>query len=69
MSKHLTAEELVRDGVVTPKEAAALLSCSLATVYEMMSKSELPFTRVRADRRIPRRAIALYLARRLTSGR
>ncbi len=66
----LTAEELVAEGAVPPKEAARLLGVGLTTVYEMMATGELPYCRVRGSfRRIPRLAITRLLAAVLVSGR
>jgi excisionase family DNA binding protein len=64
-----TAEELVAEGVVSPKEAARLLGVGITTIYAMMADGTLPYCRVRADRRIPRIAITRYLAGALASGR
>ena len=66
----LTAEELVAEGAVTPKEAARLLGVGLTTLYTMMADGTLPYCRVRGSfRRIPRLAITRYLAGTLVSGR
>ena len=66
----LTAEELVAEGAVTPKQAAKLLGVGLTTLYEMMNDGTLPYCRLRGSfRRIPRVAITRYLAVTLVLGR
>lgn len=43
---------------VTPKEAAASLGVSIATVYRLMGSLALPWTKIGGGRRIPRAALA-----------
>jgi hypothetical protein len=43
----LSAEELVAEGAVTPKEAARLMGVGLKTLYEMMANGEMPYCRAR----------------------
>lgn len=53
-------KELVESDVRTVKECAQELRLSLATVYEMLAKGELPHMRLRRSIRIPAVAVRTY---------
>lgn len=49
--------DLLSDGLVTVREAAAFLNLSRSTLYALMEQGRLPYTRIGRARRIPRRAL------------
>jgi len=58
--------ELLEGGFVSVAEAATFLRVSRPLVYKLMDAGELPFVLVTPTlRRIPKRAVADFLARRL----
>jgi len=59
------AHRIVEDGLVTVKEAAAFLKISVAGIYALMSRGELPFCKIGRSRRIPRRALVELAARNI----
>jgi excisionase family DNA binding protein len=61
--------ELVSDGLVTVPEAAAFLSLSRSTLYALMERGDLPYVRIGAARRIPRKALIALASSNLTSVR
>src|SRR5437588_4430407 len=50
-------EQLVQDGLMTIREAAAFLRLGRSTIYGLMERGELPYARIGARRLIPRRAL------------
>jgi len=50
-------EALVKGGLVTIGQAEDLTGLSKSKLYGLMSGGELPFTKIGASRRIPRRAL------------
>jgi excisionase family DNA binding protein len=59
------AEELVSDGVVTVKEAAAFLGLAVSTIYKLMDQGDLEYAKIGRSRRIPRRALSELVTRNL----
>jgi excisionase family DNA binding protein len=59
------AHALVADGLDTIKDAAAFLRISVASLYKMMDRGELPYVKIGRSRRIPRRALVELAARNL----
>jgi excisionase family DNA binding protein len=59
------AREMVVDGMQTVKEAAAFLGVSVATLYGLMARGDLPFVKLGRSRRIPRRALVDLAAKNL----
>lgn len=62
------ALSLVREGAVTIPEAMRITGFGRSFIYEAMAKGELPYIKIGAGRRIPRRALELWLARGLMVG-
>jgi excisionase family DNA binding protein len=56
---------LCADGLLRPREAAVFLGTSRSKIYDLMAAGELPYVRIGADRKIPRRACIEYAERRL----
>lgn len=50
-------KHLVEDGLLSIDEAMAFLSISRSTLYELMDKGLLPWSKIGRSRRIPRRAL------------
>jgi len=63
------AHALVADGLDTIKDAATFLRISVASLYKMMDRGELPFVKIGRSRRIPRRALVELAARNLVDRR
>lgn len=51
------SRQLVEDGLLSIDEAMAFLSVSRSTLYELMDKGMLPWSKIGRSRRIPRRAL------------
>jgi excisionase family DNA binding protein len=49
--------EVVEDGLVTVRDSAAFLKISVASVYALMARGELPYVKIGRARRVPRRAL------------
>lgn len=62
------ALSLVEEGAVTIPEAMRITGFGRTFLYEAMAKGDLPYIKIGAARRIPRRALALWLARGLMIG-
>jgi len=48
-----------------PAEAAAFLGVSRSLIYELMATGDIPYVRVRSDRRVPRTALIEYASKRI----
>jgi excisionase family DNA binding protein len=57
MNENEMARELVEDGLLTVKQAAAFLNISVAKLYALMGRGELQFVKLGRSRRVPRRAL------------
>jgi len=66
VSQRTQPETLVGDGLLTTKEAAEFLGISVAGLYAIMARGELPFVKLGRSRRVPRRALIELAARNLT---
>lgn len=60
--------ELVADGLVDVKAAAAFLGIRRAKLYTLLAAGELPSVKIGKSRRIPRRALIEFAAARLVHG-
>ena len=60
---------LVRDGLMTIKEAAEFLSVSRTKLYDLMNRGEISWRKIGRARRVPRRAVEEFAARALRGGR
>jgi excisionase family DNA binding protein len=58
-------QNLLVEGLVTVKEAGQFLGLSVASVYNLMGRGELPYVKLGRSRRIPRRALVELAARYL----
>lgn len=56
---------MVTQGVLSIPEAARYLSVSRSKMNSLLAHGEIPYTRVGADRRVPKAALDAYLARNL----
>lgn len=54
--------------LLTPEEAAAVLSVSRTKVYELMARGQLFSVRIGASRRIPRVALETFVSRLVQEG-
>jgi len=63
------AQEVVEDGLMSVKQAASFLGLSVATVYSLMGRGELPFCKIGKSRRVPRRALVELAAAHLIDRR
>jgi excisionase family DNA binding protein len=61
--------DLLGEGLVTVKEAGRFLGLSVASVYNLMSRGELPYVKLGRSRRIPRVALVQLAARNLVGRR
>ncbi len=55
--------ELAADGFLTVHEAEVFSGLRKSKLYALMASGELPFARIGAARRIPRRALVEFLAK------
>ena len=62
------ALSMVREGAMTIEEAIRFTGVGRPFLYEAMSRGELPYIKMGAARRIPRRALELWLAKHLMIG-
>lgn len=62
------ALSMVREGAVTIPEAMRITGFGRSFLYEAMARGELPYIKIGAGRRIPRRALELWLAKHLMIG-
>jgi excisionase family DNA binding protein len=54
--------DLYNDELLTTAQVAGVMNVSRMTVYRMIDAGELPATRVRRGKRVPRQAVVDYLA-------
>jgi excisionase family DNA binding protein len=57
--------ELVSEGLLTVRASAAFLGVSIAALYQKMGTGSLPYVKIGRSRRIPRRALVEFAAKRL----
>jgi excisionase family DNA binding protein len=67
-SMNPSPQDLVTDGLMRVVEAAQFLSVGRSTVYQLMDKGELPFVKLGASRRIPKRAVLNLASTNLQGG-
>ena len=60
--------DVVRDGLVTVRDAALFTGLSRSTIYELMERGELVYAKLGRARRIPRRALLELAANSLRGG-
>jgi len=60
--------DLLEDGMMTVREAAAFLRLGRSTLYGLMDAGDLPYCLLGRSRRIPRRALVDLAARNLRGG-
>jgi excisionase family DNA binding protein len=68
ISKPQPRSELVADGLLTVVEACKMLAVSRSFLYAAMDNGALSYVKLGRARRIPRRALIEYVARRLQGG-
>jgi len=61
--------ELLEEGCLTIEEAVQFSGLSRSFLYEQMKAGRLPFVKVGAARRVPKRALQRFLAEHLVAGR
>jgi len=64
-SKSDRSRELCASGLMRPAEAAAFLGVSRSLIYDLMASGDIPYVRVRSDRRVPRTALIEYASKRI----
>ena len=64
----MTDGELFADGLMTVAGAAAFLSVSRTTVYELMERGELQYVRLGRARRVPKRSVIALAQANLKGG-
>ncbi len=62
------ALSMVREGAMSVEEAMSFTGMGRSSLYEAMARGELPYIKIGAGRRIPRRALELWLAKHLMIG-
>ena len=62
------ALSMVREGAMSVEEAMSFTGMGRSSLYEAMARGELPYIKIGAARRIPRRALELWLAKHLMIG-
>jgi excisionase family DNA binding protein len=65
----MTATELAADGTIGVKEAQAFTGLGRTSLYELMDRGVLPYTRVGDRRLIPKRALVELLAAGMVGSR
>jgi len=58
-------QEVVAGGLDKVQEVARFLKLSVASVYKLMDKGDLPYVKIGRSRRIPHRAVVELAARNL----
>jgi excisionase family DNA binding protein len=58
---------IISDGLDTVREVAAFTKLSVATIYDLMSRGELPYCKLGKSRRIPHRSVLDYVNRCLVT--
>ncbi len=54
-------DDILSEGVVSVDEACEFLSVGRTSIYDLMDKQVIPWTKVGGRRRIPRKALRDYL--------
>jgi excisionase family DNA binding protein len=67
LSNSINAEGVLCDGLMTVMEAAEYLRVGRTTIYMLMEKGDLPYTKIGNSRRLPRRTLVEYAASRLVN--
>ena len=62
------SEQLVLDGLVSIGDAMEFLRVGRSTVYELMDKGVLPYSKIGRSRRIPKRALVQLAQATLKGG-
>ena len=60
--------ELFADGLISVPDAAKFLSISKSKLYLVMDAGELPYVKIGSSRRIPKRALVVFVEQRLKGG-
>jgi excisionase family DNA binding protein len=58
---------LLKDGLCTIPESLAFLRISRSRLYSLFASGEMQFVQLGRSRRVPRRALELYVERNLVS--
>jgi excisionase family DNA binding protein len=64
----MSNEDLVADGMLNIKEAAAFLHVSRSTLWMYMEKGMLPYAKIGGSRRIPRKALIELASKSIQKG-
>lgn len=62
-----TAQDLYADGAVSVEAAALFVGLSRASIYKLMDRGELPYSKLGTRRLIPKRALVELLAANSTT--
>ena len=65
--RELTPEEVCTDGALPIRAAAKFIGIGLSTMRQLVDAKELPSGKVRAKIVVPKRALVLYLAKRIAA--
>jgi excisionase family DNA binding protein len=60
--------DLVKDGLLTSKEAVSFLRIGRSKLYLLCESGDVPFVKIGKARRIPRRALEVFAERFLIGG-
>jgi len=64
----VTVAEVMEKGSVKIPDAVRMIGCGKTVVYDMLKRGDLPFVKVRSDRKIPVAAIEKYIKANLVQG-
>jgi excisionase family DNA binding protein len=67
MDERQTEEQLLEGGFDRAADVSKYLNVSIAQVYLMMAKGELPFTKIGRCRRVPHKAVVALAARNMVN--
>lgn len=59
------AVELLKEGLLTVREAEQFSGWKKSSLYRFMERGDLPYVKIGAARRIPKRALIEFLAKNL----
>ncbi|VTR96063.1 unnamed protein product [Gemmata massiliana] len=65
--RELTLEEMCTDGALPIRAAAAFIGVGLSTMRQLVDAKEVPSLKVRAKVMVPKRALVLYLAKKVAA--